>query len=97
MKKLIWRLWIVAAIALIISHAVIGVRDYADRKACVCSVLTTAEQTFLIDDRLYRICEKDTLKAGTFLLVTTKCDHGQVLHLTVMPDEGKYKGYIVTE
>ena len=71
-------------------------RGYADRRQCVCSVLTTEEQTYTIDDRLYRVCEKDTMDSGTFMIVRTTCDHGKRLHLTVMPDEGIFKGYIVT-
>ena len=69
----------------------------ADRRQCVCSILTTEEQTYTIDDRLYRVCEKDTMNSGTFMIVRTTCDHGKNLHLTVMPDEGIYKGYVLTE
>ena len=72
-------------------------RGYADRRQCVCSILTTEEQTYAIDDRLYRVCEKDTMSSGTFMIVRTTCDHGKRLHLTVMPDEGTYQGYILTE
>lgn len=97
MKKLILIIGVMAAITIVISQTVIGVRDYVDRKECVCSILTADEQTFLIDNRLYRVCEKDTLKSGTFMMVRTKCDHGQSLHLTIMPDEGKYRGYVLPE
>ena len=69
----------------------------ADRRQCVCSILTTEEQTYAIEDRLYRVCEKDTMNSGTFMIVRTTCDHGKNLHLTVMPDEGIYKGYVLTE
>ena len=72
-------------------------RGYADRRQCVCSILTTEEQTYAIDDRLYRVCEKDTMNSGTFMIVRTTCDHGMRLHLTVMPDEAIYKGYVLTE
>lgn len=72
-------------------------RGYADRQQCVCSILTTEEQTYAIDDRLYRVCEKDTMNSGTFMIVRTTCDHGKNLHLTVMPDKGIYKGYVLTE
>ena len=68
----------------------------SDRASCVCSFLSTTEQTYAIDERLYRVCEKDTMSSGTFLLVRTTCNHGMRLQLTVMPDEGIFKGYIVT-
>ena len=57
-------------------------------------MLTTTEETFTIDDRFYRVCEKDTLNSGTFMIVRTTCDHNKQLHLTVYPDEGIFKGYI---
>ena len=76
---------------------VLWARGYADRRQCVCSILTTEDQTYVIDNRLYRVCEKDTLNSGTFMIVRTTCDHGKNLHLTVMPDEGIYKGYVLTE
>ena len=76
---------------------VLWARGYADRRQCVCSILTTEDQTYAIDNRLYRVCEKDTLNSGTFMIVRTTCDHGKNLHLTVMPDEGIYKGYVLTE
>ena len=70
---------------------------YADRRQCVCSILTTEDQTYAIDNRLYRVCEKDTLNSGTFMIVRTTCDHGKHLHLTVMPDEAIYRGFLLTE
>ena len=76
---------------------VLWARGYADRRQCVCSILITEDQTYAIDNRLYRVCEKDTLNSGTFMIVRTTCDHGKNLHLTVMPDEGIYKGYVLTE
>lgn len=74
--------------------AVPGIRDYADRRSCVCSMLTTTEETFAIDERLYRVVEQDTMKSGVFMTVRTTCDHGRRLLLTVYPDEGLFKGYI---
>lgn len=68
----------------------------SDRASCVCSFLSTTEQTYAIDERLYRVCEKDTMSSGTFMLVRTTCNHGMRLQLTVMPDKGIFKGYIVT-
>ena len=89
---------ILAGIAVLLcSLIVLWARDYADRRQCVCSILTTEEQTYAIDDRLYRVCEKDTMNSGTFMIVRTTCDHGNRLHLTVMPDEAIYKGHVLTE
>lgn len=83
----------VALIALACA-AIPGIRVYADRRNCVCSMLTTTEETFTIDDRLYRVVEQDTMKSGVFMVVRTTCDHEKQLHLTVYPDEGIFKGYI---
>lgn len=71
-----------------------GIRNYADRRSCVCSMLTATEETFTIEDRLYRVVEQDTLNSGTFMIVRTTCNHDKQLHLTVYPDEGIFKGYI---
>ena len=89
---------ILAGIAVLLCCLIIlWARGYADRRQCVCSILTTEYQTYAIDNRLYRVCKKDTLNSGTFMIVRTTCDHGKNLHLTVMPDEGIYKGYVLTE
>ena len=77
--------------------AIPGIRDYVDRRNCVCSMLTTAEETFTIDDRLYRVVEQDTMKSGVFMVVRTTCDHNKQLHLTVYPDEGIFKGSVIAE
>lgn len=73
--------------------AIPGIREYTDRQNCVCSMLTTTEDVFTIDDRLYRVVEQDTMKSGVFMVVRTTCDHNKQLHLTVYPDEGIFKGY----
>ena len=93
MKKISTIAFAVVLIALVCA-AVPGIRDYADRRSCVCSMLTTTEETFVIDDRLYRVVEQDTMKSGVFMTVRTTCDHGRRLLLTVYPDEGLFKGYI---
>ena len=97
MKKMIVKVAIVCALLLLICLGVRSFQGYADRQNCVCSVLTEQEQTLAIDDRLYRVCEKNTMSSGTFMYVRTVCDHGKRLHLTVFPDEGMYQGYIITE
>ena len=93
MKKISTIAFAVVLFALI-CIAVPGILDYADRQYCVCSMLTTTEETFAIDERLYRVVEQDTMKSGVFMTVRTTCDHGKRLLLTVYPDEGLFKGYI---
>lgn len=97
MKQAACRITLSAMVVLMLCLIAVWVRGYADRRQCVCSILTTEEQTYAIDDRLYRVCEKDTINSGTFMIVRTTCDHGKHLHLTVMPDEAIYKGYVLTE
>ena len=90
MKQAACRITLSVMVVLLLCLIVLWTRDYADRRQCVCSILTTEEQTYTIDDRLYRVCEKDTMDSGTFMIVRTTCDHGKRLHLTVMPDEAIY-------
>lgn len=94
MKKTIVKCGLAVLLVLLLCLATWAVRDYADRRQCVCSMLTTEEQTFPIDDRLFRVCEKDTMRSGVFMVMQTVCDHRKRLHLTVMPDEGIFRGYI---
>lgn len=97
MKHVARRITLAGIVVLLLCLISVWARDYADRRQCVCSILTTEEQTYAIDDRLYIVCEKDTMNSGTFMIVRTTCDHGKHLHLTVMPDEAIYKGYVLTE
>lgn|GEM_PF-5887539 len=97
MKQAACRITLSVMVVLLLCLIAVWARGYADRRQCVCSILTTEEQTYTIDDRLYRVCEKDTMDSGTFMIVRTTCDHGKRLHLTVMPDEAIYKGYVLTE
>lgn len=97
MKDVARRITLAGIVVLLLCLISVWARDYAVRRQCVCSILTTEEQTYAIDDRLYRVCEKDTMNSGTFMIVRTTCDHGKHLHLTVMPDEAIYKGYVLTE
>lgn len=97
MKHAARRITLAGIVVLLLGLITVWARGYADRRQCVCSILTTEEHTYAIDDRLYRVCEKDTMNSGTFMIVRTTCDHGKHLHLTVMPDEAIYKGYVLTE
>lgn len=93
-KRILRKICIIAAMAAIGYAAIMGVLAYKDWRECVCSVLSSTEQTFPFDERFYRVCEEDTLRSGTFAIVRTKCDHGKAIHLTVYPDEGIYSGYL---
>ena len=95
MKRILLIAVLAACIALVACAGILCACEYQDRQQCVCSMLTEEEQTFSIDDRLYRVCERDTMKSGVFMFVRTGCDHGKNLHLTVFPDEGIFKGYIL--
>lgn len=93
-KRILREICIIAAMTAVGYAAILGVLAYKDWRGCVCSVLSSTEQTFPIDERFYRICEEDTLRSGTFAIIRTKCDHGKAIHLTVYPDEGIFSGYI---
>lgn len=92
-KRFLREICIVAAMVVVGYAAIMGVLAYKDWRGCVCSVLSSAEQTFPIDERLYRVYEQDAMRSGTFAIIRTKCDHGKAIHLTVYPDEGVYIGY----
>jgi hypothetical protein len=96
-KRVIRELCIIAVMATVGCAAVLGILAYKDWRGCVCSVLSSTEQTFPIDERFYRICEEDTLRSGTFAIIRTKCDHGKSLHLTVWQDDGVYSGYVINK
>lgn len=88
---------ILSILAIIIACLILEyAHNQLDRESCVCSFLSTHEQTYAINERLYRVCEKDTMSSGTFMIVRTICKHGKRLQLTVMPDEGIFKGCIIT-
>lgn len=97
MKRRILYTGIIVAAALAIVQMLIWGISHAGRKNCVCSILTADEQTFPIDSRLYSLCEKDTLNPGTLRIVRTKCSHGKNICLSIMPDEGKYTGCLLSE
>lgn len=86
---------VIAVMAVVGYVAIMGVLAYKDWRGCICSDLTSTEQTHPIDERLYRVYEQEALRSGTFAIVRTKCDHGKAIHLTVYPDEGVYKGTMV--
>ena len=93
-KRILREVCIIAAMVVVGYAAIMGILAYKDWRGCVCSVLTTTEQTLPIDERLYRVYEQDAMRSGTFAVVRMTCDHGKALHLTVYPDEGIYRGYL---
>lgn len=93
-KRILREICIIAVMAAVGYAAIMGVLAYKDWRGCVCSILTSSEQEFAIDERLYRVCEEDILRSGTFAVIRTQCDHGKSIHLTVYPDEGVYSGYL---
>ena len=93
-KRVLREICIIAVMAAVGYAAIMGVLAYKDWRGCVCSILTSTEQVFAIDERFYRVCEEDTLRSGTFAVIRTQCDHGKSIHLTVYPDEGIYRGYL---
>lgn len=97
MKQMLLKAAAVVGIVLVFCVVFSCVCEYLDRRHCVCSILTGEEQTLPIDDRLYRVCEKDLLKSGTFRYTQISCDHGKSLLLTISPDEGNFRGRIVTD
>lgn len=93
-KRILREVCIIAVMAAVGYAAIMGILAYRDWHRCVCSVLTTTEQTLPIDERLYLVYEQDAMRSGTFAIVRTTCDHGKAIHLTVYPDEGIYSGNI---
>ncbi|MDO4355480.1 MAG: hypothetical protein Q4E13_03065 [Clostridia bacterium] len=93
MKK-ISSIAVTAVLLALIYAAIPAIKAYTERQKCICSMLTSVEETYPVDDRLYRVIEKDTIQSGVFMMIRTSCDHGVDLHLTVYPDEGFFKGYI---
>lgn len=94
-KRILQELCKIAIMTFISYTILISILAYKDWRGCVCSVLSSTEQTFPIDERLYRVYEQDAMRSGTFAIVRTTCDHGRAIHLTVYPDEGVYKGTMV--
>lgn len=93
-KRILREVCIIAVIAVFRYAAIMGLLAYKDWRGCICSVLTSTEQTHSIDERLYRVYEQEAMRSGTFAIVRTKCEHGKAIHLTVYPDEGVFSGYI---
>lgn len=73
----------------------ISSREYRDRKKCVCSVLTSEEQTLEIDERLDQVCRIEDRSLGTFSVTLMQCDHGHRLWLKIDSAAGTYQGKIV--
>lgn len=86
---------ITCALACVILIAATIVLRYIDHQNCLCSQLTTESQRYPIDDKLLAICDGVDKETGVFIQISTRCKHGVSLHLTVYPDEGFYRGFIL--
>lgn len=96
-KRILQELCKIAIMTFISYTILISILAYKDWRGCVCSVLSSTEQTFPIDERLYRVYEQDAIRSGTFAIVRTKCDHGKRIVLTVQPDMEIYSGYVINK
>ena len=95
MKRIFKEFCIVFSLAAALFILMINLLAYLETRDCPCSVLTKDEQTLPIDDRLARVYDLDCLNTCTFMLLTTNCDHGFRIQITIYPDEGVYRGKIV--
>ena len=73
----------------------ISSREYLNRKKCVCSLLTSEEQTLEIDERLDQMCRIEDMSPGTFAIISMQCEHEYQLWLKIDKDAGIYQGRIV--
>lgn len=73
----------------------ISSQEYLDRKKCICSVLTSEEQTLEIDERLDQVCRIEDMSLGTFTIISMQCDHEYRLLLKIDKDAGTYQGRII--
>ena len=96
MKRFFKEFSIVFCTAAVIYILVINLFAYLETRDCPCSVLSYQEETYPIDEKLDRIVSRDSLKTGTFSLITTTCDHGVRMQLTIYNDNGTYRGRKLT-
>ena len=92
MKRIFKEFCIISGIAAVIFVLIINVLAYLETRDCPCSVLSSQEDTYPIDEKLDRIISRDSLNTGTFLLVTTTCEHGVRMQLIIYCDSGIYRG-----
>lgn len=86
----------IALLCLAIWYAImVSSQEYRDRKKCICSVLTSEEQTLEIDERLDQVCRIENRSLGTFSAILMQCDHGYRLWLKIDSAAGTYQGKIV--
>ena len=85
-----------ALLLFVIWYAIgISSREYYDRKKCICSVLTSEEQTLEIDERLNQICRIEDISFGTFAIISMQCKHEYRMWLKIDKDARTYQGKIV--
>ena len=96
MKRIFKEFCIVFSLAAALFILMINLLVYLETRDCPCSVLSYQEETYPIDEKLDRIISRDSLKTGTFSLITTTCDHGVRMQLTIFNDNGTYRGRKLT-
>jgi len=94
-KRFLKEVLIYSAIGVVLSFGLLHLFAYLETKDFLCSVLTTEERTYPIDERLSRVIDPNTVNSGTFAIFTTFCDHRVRMRLTVYPDAGTYKGCLL--
>lgn len=94
-KQFLKEVCIYVLIGAVLSFGLLHLFAYLETKDCLCSVLTTEERTYPIDERLSSVIEPNTVNSGTFAIFTTFCDHRVRMRLTVYPDAGTYKGCLL--
>lgn len=84
----------IISIALIACLLVIVV-ETVQRSNCICSLLSETEERYPITEHLASVWDIDTADEGTFVYITTKCDHGTQVCLRIFPDAGYIIGHII--
>lgn len=94
-KQFLKDICIYVSIGAVIAFGLLHLFAYLETKDCLCSVLTTEEKTYPIDERLSSVIDPNTVHEGTFAIFTTFCDHRVRMRLIVNPDAGTYKGCLL--
>ncbi len=68
---------------------------YVEQKSCLCAILTYETQVFPIDEKLNRLYAVDNLSPGTYVYMSTQCNHKKQIQLTIDPDSGAYEARLI--
>lgn len=94
-KQFLKEVCIYVSIGAVLAFGLLHLFAYLETKDCLCSVLTTEEKTYPIDERLSSVIDPNTVNSGTFAIFTTFCDHRVRMRLIVDPDAGTYRGCLL--